>query len=89
MTVRDLFSCACTDTEFKVTVHDTHYRYLENLDGDSVLYVDFSEQHVYDADCTILEKVAECHVREWWINLASSIVHIVIEEDLPVDYQAE
>ena len=86
MTVRDLFSCAYTDTGFKVAVHDTHYNYLENLEGDSVLYVDFSDNHVYDADCTIFEEVAECHIREWWVTLSSGVVQIVIEEDLPVVY---
>lgn len=83
MTVRELFSCACTDTGFKVSIHDKHYHYLENAEGDSVLYVDFSENHVYDIDCAILEKVAECHIHEWWVTLSSGIVHITIEEDLP------
>ena len=86
MTVRELFSCACTDTEFMVILHDTHYKPLKNPEGGSnVLYVEFSEDHVFDADCIMLESVAECHIHEWWVNICSGIVHIVIEEDLPAE----
>lgn len=83
MTIKELFSSACKETGFKVTVHDTHYHYLENYEGDSVLYVDFSNDPVYEVDCKILQSVEEYHIVEWWITITSGILHIMVEEDLP------
>ena len=83
MTVRELFSCAATDTDFKVSIHDRHYHYLESSEGNSILYVDFSDNNVFEADCVAFEKAAEWHIVEWWVTFTSGTIHVVVEEDIP------
>lgn len=85
MTIKELFSSACVETGFKVSVHDSHYHYLENAEGDSVLYVDFSDSPVYETDCAILKSVFDYQIYEWWVTLSSGIVHITVVEDLPAN----
>ena len=85
MTIKELFSSACNETGFKISVHDSHYHYLENAEGDRVLYVDFSDSPVYETDYSIFKSVFDYHIVEWWVTLSSGIIHITVEEDLPAN----
>ena len=80
MTVKELFSKAAEDTCFRVCIRDLHWHYLETPEGDTVFYVNLSEDP--DVFLDTLKNVYDFHVFEWWVHMNSGTVHIVVEEDI-------
>lgn len=79
MTVEELFKKASEETCFMVSVHDTHYHYLETPEGDTVFDVCIVEP---DDHLMTLKKVYAFHIIEWWVTFNGGVIHIQVEEDI-------
>ena len=79
MTVEELFKLYSDGACFKVSVHDTHWKYLETPEGDSAFWVNLYE---LDDNLNTLMKVFDHHLYEWWVHVSSGTIHVAVVEDI-------
>ena len=79
MTVKELFKNYSDGACVKVCVHDKHWDYLENTEGDTVFWVNLSEP---DDNLLTLQRVFDYRIFEWFIHISSGTLHIYVADDI-------